>query len=229
MGEHDALVDARRARGVREDDEVAGRDRNMGSDRRPEQGGHRLCALGFAEHVDLANRCPGRSGGGQWQERAHGDQEGRAGVDELLSNLRFGVRRVDRRDDAARSRDAVEDDGELGDIRRHEGEDIALLETARDKPSCEGSHGGGETGVGEGATGGAIDERRLVTEFIGAGQDVVGEREIRNLDVGKRAHEHGGPPELGCPGHHAFPGLCRPMLAEDGRIGGAFGRMPENR
>ena len=110
VGEHDALRRARGARGVRQGDDVVGVHRHLLGQRRAEELRERPDAVGQGrgrvrpEHVHRLDG--GALGGleGGLEEQRHGDEQPRAGVEELVVDLALGVRGVDRRDDARRRR-----------------------------------------------------------------------------------------------------------------------------
>ena len=58
------------------------------------------------------------------------DDDRRAGIDELVLELARGVQRIGVDDGHAGAQRAVHDDGVLQDVRHHDGDAVALLESA---------------------------------------------------------------------------------------------------
>ena len=115
------------------------------------------------------------------------DQDRGAGVVELEPHLLGAVRRVDRRHRASGDGGAVEGDRVLGDVRGHQAEHVALAEPAGLEAACEPVDQVAQLGVGVRAARGSVHQRDAVGEFIGAAEDVVGDRRLGDLDVGNRA------------------------------------------
>ena len=193
MGQHHALGDAGGAGGVRQHDGVVGVDRHLLGERRTHQVGERAGPLGFADDEDLLDggALGGRSG--DVEERRDRDEQPGVRVDELVVDLALDVRRVDRRDDPAGVRDAVEDDGVLRDVRGEQGQRLAGLEAARHQAAGQRAHALEEAAVRQRASARAVDEGRLVAELLGSREHVVGQGEVGDLDLGQRAgvdHAH---------------------------------------
>ena len=162
-------------------------DGHLLGQRRGEQVGERAGAFGLADHEDLLDVRALGGGAGHVEERRHGHQQPGVGVEELVVDLALGVGGVDRGHHAAGVGDAVEDHGVLRQVRREDRQRLARGEPAGHEPAGEGADGVLEGAVGQRAAARAVDERGLVAELVGAGEDVVDERHIGDLDVGQRA------------------------------------------
>ena len=81
----------------------------------------------------------------------------------------------------------MKDDGELGDVRRHQRDRVSRPHAARHQASGEGRHGPGELGVGVGAAGRAIDDGGAIGDFGRLAEHVRRDGHIGNDDVGQRA------------------------------------------
>ncbi len=138
------------------------------ADRLAEHVGHRGGAgRGIADHDHLGH--VGALDGRQRRLDEHADREQhrRAGVLQLVADLLGAVGRVDRRDRTTGDRDAVEDDGVLGDVRRHQPDH----DPGRNAASCEAAgermDGVAELGVRVRAGAGGVPDRNSIGQFVG--------------------------------------------------------------
>ena len=85
----------------------------------------------------------------------------------------------------------MEHHGELGDVRAEDGEHVSLPESPLVERRRHGADDTGELAEGQGSAGGPVDERGLVAQGLGPLQDELGERHLRDGDVGVGApHDH---------------------------------------
>ncbi len=190
MRQHHAFGEAGRSARVGEHDEVvACVDRcllhGVGAEQRDEGGG----AFGLAEHEDLLDPTVRRRLTGGLEE--HGDREEEPGacVVELVLHLLCRVGGIDRGDDAAEGGNGVECDGVLGDIRRHDGEDVTLPEPAGCETAGRFEDRPIELPVGVAAARGSVDDGHLVRLGGHVAEDEGGDRHLGEVDVGKGAGE----------------------------------------
>ena len=143
--------------------------------------------LGVADHDDLGD--VGALDGGERGLGEHADREQhrRAGVLQLVAHLFGAVGRVDRGDRTAGDGDAVEDDGVLGHVRRHQPDDDTRGDATGGEASGERVNGRAQLGVGVGARAGSIADGDAIGELVGQMEDVGGDRDVGDLDVGQRA------------------------------------------
>ena len=189
MREHHALRQAGRSGRVGEHDQIVRGTCHLLLQWRTGDAVDRGMVGGRSDRVDLADvRLLGCRGGGA-REHRRGDEPGGAGVVELVVDLVRGVRRVDRRHDAAGQGDAVERHGVLGAVRRHDRHDLAWLEAGVQPPAGLGADRVVEFGVGERAPVRPVDECRLAGELVDPAEDERGEWCRRHLDRCQRAGE----------------------------------------
>ena len=192
VGEHHALGQARRARRVGKQGEVAPRVDQRARRPRPlvargEDRGPLRLAVRDAEHDDLDRPVPQRPRrADQGQERRDREHPPGAAVAELGGDLLGRVQRVDAGDDAAGVHRPEAADEPLGHVRRDDREDVPADEPAPCQTPRAPVHVAAQVAVGQGAARRAVDHRRRV----GAGRRVV-EQVLGHADVG---HLDGGPP-----------------------------------
>ena len=201
MREHHTLGEPGRAGRVRQHHGVRGRvDRDL-LDRIAEHVGHRRRArAGVADHDHLGDvgALDRRERG--LDEHADREQHRRAGVLQLVADLLGSVGRVDRGDRAAGDGHAVEDDGVLGHVRRHQPDDDPRGDATSGEPAGQRVNGRAQLGVRVRARARSVTDGNAVGELVGQMEDVCGDRDVGDLDVGQRAgmDDHGdGPSDRG--------------------------------
>ena len=126
VGQHDALRQAGRARGVRQHDDVVEVDRHLFRERLAGKRGDRRVAIGLTDDEHFFHGRVGHRRGRRLQEGRDRHEARRARVDELVMDLPRCVRRVHRGQHPAGQRDRVEDDAVLGTVGRHHRDDFTL-------------------------------------------------------------------------------------------------------
>ena len=210
--EHHALGEPGGAARVRQRDQVVGGvDLTCGGS---PPALHQRCERRRASRPRRRRRSPRRLIVGRraclLEQLGHGHQQPRAGVHELSGELVHGHQRVCGRVHAACRRDPVERDRVLGQVRGVMGEHVALAEAALGQTGRQPAHGFDQLGVGDRPPARAVDQRRLVAPLAAALKDEVRERQVRNLNVRKRAADHTGT-----------------LLVEVGRVYGRSGKRAD--
>ena len=140
------------------------------------------------------------------------DHQPSAGVLDLPRDLLLHEQRVHRRHDRPRPEDRVVGDPPLGAVRPDEPDDRPLDDPPRLKQRRDGVDLCGEIPVGGDLAAGAVDERRMVAARRRPADHVLGQRDVRDLDVGFRAavdHDLSSPgPKVSSPALHN-PGYSR--------------------
>src|SRR6185503_3764693 len=106
-----------------------------------------------------------------------------------MSNLMFGVKRVDWCVDSAKRSDSVEADSILRGIRTDDSKHIVLLESSLSEAGGSPRDRPGQLGISDDASGGPLDKRWLVAEFAGAGEHKLRQGHFRNAYVGEWSSE----------------------------------------
>ena len=115
---------------------------------------------------------------GDVEEHRDRDQDGRARILELMTDLAGGVGRVDRGDGAAGVGNTVEEAGVLGDVRRHQASVEPGPKPDAARPPASIWMPSAQLGERHRAADRAVDDRRFVRELIGVSQRVVGDRNV---------------------------------------------------
>ena len=148
--------------------------------------------LHAVEDDDLVDRRLLGGGRGAVHEQRDGDEDLRAGVLQLEGDLVGRVERVDRRHHAAGRGDAVEDHRVPGGVRAEDGDDVALAQAPGVQVGGDAVDVGGELAVGDRVALEAVDQRRGVRALPAGGEDELGHRQVRDLDIGIRAGQGHG-------------------------------------
>jgi hypothetical protein len=173
----------------------------------PQELGKRRGAVRLPEHEHLLDpNLLGRREGSV-QERRHRDHEPSPRVVELVRDVLFRGKRVDRGVHAPGRRHAVEGHGILGDVGSHEGDHVTLCQAPGGECRRHAANPCAELCIGDGAPGRAVDQRRLVAESAGTLQDERRERDVRDVDIRQWASkDHDEPPWRSRKGRNVLPG-----------------------
>ena len=185
VGQHDPFREPGRSARVGQDDQIRLRvDVDVG--RRAValgQRGERRGPFRFAEHEHFLHRGAGRGFLRFVEELRDGHQELCSGADQLSLQLARGIQRVDRCVDAAGGGHTEERDGVLRHVRAVDGEHIALAEPARRQPGRRPLDRPDQLSIGQGASARSVDERRLVGVFRRVLEQIVLQRDVRDVHV----------------------------------------------
>ena len=194
--QHHALGQARGAARVRQHDDVVARvDGDRGRlvpvlhELREGPG-----ARSIAEHEDVLDAAGLRRRFLRLvEEGRHRHEEPGPRVHELLGQLVGRVERIGGGDDAAQRGRSQHGEAVFRQVGAVDREDVALLEAPLRQARRHASNTVSELAVRERAAGRPIDQGRLVAEPGGVAQDVVGDRHLRNGQLGTLAlDDHAG-------------------------------------
>src|SRR5262249_7147503 len=196
VGDHHAFGQASRAAGVGQSDHVVCIVETHLGDLAValQQRGKGRRAGGLAQHEDLLHAGAPCRLDCLVQKCARGDirdgdQELGTGVVELEGKLVNSVERIDGGDGAAEHRDGQDGDGVFGQIGAVDSEDVTLGEAALGKACCDESSPHGKLTVGESASTGGVNQRRLLGQLASALEHDGVQGDVGYGDVCVRAAE----------------------------------------
>ena len=176
MGQHHALQQARRAAGERQHGEVGAR---------VDSGRARVAAAG-RERLERVDVVQTGAGNGAAQRLRH-DRRSRARRRELRGDLARRELRVDRRDDRAERDDRVERGRPGGRVGSEQADGVAGADPIRRQARGGPRDLVGELRVRRDRARRAVDQRRLVAPRGRAPDDVLRQRDVRDVDRRIRA------------------------------------------
>ena len=126
-------------------------------------------------------------------QRSHRDQDARARIGELSSEVVCCVERTGRRRDRAEACEGQNRDRVLDRVGAEDGARVALAQSEPRESRRGAVHQLRQLTVGDRASRDAVHQRRPIAPGSGAGEDEIRQRRIRNVDVGVGAAvDHAG-------------------------------------
>ncbi len=167
----------------------------LGLERIAHQRRERRGLRGLADHHDLAHVRPLDRGAGGVEERGDRDEERRARVVQLVTDLGGGVGRVDRGDRASTPGDPVEHHRVVRDVGRHQRHGAARAVAARGETTGKASDGVDQFARSDLAARRAVDHHNLAGAIKKPLEQAFGHADVAQRHRRMRAVvDHGSPP-----------------------------------